>query len=80
MKTWNIILCDTLAEAQAAQVWITTNWPEGTTVYFEKNPPIAPNSAGMNVAVWEFKAGVIVLRAADPGNKGPFYILHAISP
>jgi hypothetical protein len=80
MKTWNIILCHTLAEAGAAQTFITTNYPAGTVVYLEKDPPVAPAAANMNVVVWEYTGGVIVPRKAQAGDNGPFYVVHAITP
>jgi hypothetical protein len=80
MQTWNIILCHSPAEVTAAQTWIRGSWPSGTTCYFEKEPPAAPPAAGMNVVVFEYIGGAVVIRVPKAGDNGPFYVLHAITP
>ena len=80
INTWNIILVRALTDVPVAKAWITTNFPAGTVVYFEKDPPVAPNAPNLNVIVWEFSGIAGVLRVAKVGDNGPFFVLHAITP
>jgi hypothetical protein len=80
VNTWNIVLVAAAADVPAAKIWISLNFPAGTSVYYEQTPPVAPNAANVNVVVWQFAGTTGVLRTAVAGSNGPFFVLHVISP
>ena len=54
MNTWNIILFPQQTDPKQIKAAISTAFPSATHVYLERDSPVAPNMAGVNVAVYEY--------------------------